>query len=270
MNILSINDNVGGVRYILDKLKVPITNYFRYESDNDANLVYDYNFVNDYANYDTVLISRLEKINKHNIPNIDLFIANLHCRYIDKLDPHIPRLFFELNPKHYIITNSYLNHKEFDNLFGSSFTLDSSLVSSQYRVRPYWTNFDVTEPNDRNLYIKDITHGSDDDEIGFITNNGNAYVPGGNATQTIVHTAENKARPITPSCRSTSQLKLRTSWDTWRYLSCIELERLQGLSDNFTLIPDLLTNKSTRIKLIGNEWQCDTLLYLLQSVLQYT
>ena len=42
--------------------------------------------------------------------------------------------------------------------FGGTY-INSALVSAQNRLRMYWTNFEVTQPDDKGILLKDIIEG---------------------------------------------------------------------------------------------------------------
>jgi len=131
--------------------------------------------------------------------------------------------------------------------FGGTY-INSALVSAQNRLRMYWTNFEVTQPDDKGVLLKDIIECGhvDRDKSYCIDAN---YHKGGNLDQYF-----NKSR---------RQLVFEDSTFTnFRKLTPLECERLQTLPGNWT---DCVSS-TQRYRQIGNGWTIDVIAHILGGV----
>ncbi len=124
--------------------------------------------------------------------------------------------------------------------------INSALLSAQNRQRYYWTNFEVTQPDDNGVLLKDIIESDfvDRDKSYCIDAN---YHKGGNLDQYF-----NKSR---------RQLVFKDStFSDFRKLTPLECERLQTFPDNWT---DCVSN-TQRYKSLGNAWTVDVIVHILK------
>lgn len=177
--------------------------------------------------------------------------------------------------------------------------INSALVSAQNRQRYYWTNFEVTQPDDKGIMLKDIIENDyvDRDKSYCIDAN---YHKGGNLDQyfnksrrqlvfkdgvvvratvqaNAEHTYNGKVPTITAAMGvGGGNVPLFTDAETaakykgkyidknerldYRKLTPIECERLQTLPDNWT---DCVSN-TQRYKALGNAWTVDVIVHILK------
>jgi len=168
MNVLSLFDGLSGARIALERANVNVTNYYASEIDKYAIQVSN-------ANYpDIIRLGDINNWQQWNLPNIDLLIGGSPCQSFSfagkQLNFDDPRgqLFFKYveilkhyKPKYFVLENVRMK-KEYQNIISNllevePIMINSSLLSSQNRVRLYWTNIpNIEQPKDKNIYLKDI------------------------------------------------------------------------------------------------------------------
>ncbi len=174
MIYLSVFDGMSCGRIAIDRLGLPITNYFASEIDKYAVKVAQ-------ANYpDTVHIGDVRGIRKEYLPKIDVLMGGSPCqgfsfagKQLNFNDPRsalffeFVRLLYELKPKYFLLENVRMK-KEYQDVISSYLgvepvMINSSLVSAQNRVRFYWTNIpNVSQPEDKGIVLADIVHENTD------------------------------------------------------------------------------------------------------------
>ncbi|MFK5975750.1 MAG: DNA (cytosine-5-)-methyltransferase [Sulfurovum sp.] len=151
MNILSLFDGISCARIALEKLNIPITNYYASEVDKYAIQVSK-------ENYPTIIhLGDVKEIKASDLPQIDLLIGGSPCQDLSnaqnglglkgeksRLFYEYIRLYKELKPKYFLLENV---KNKWGNLMSEMVGVDfielnSSLFSAQSRPRYYWTNID--------------------------------------------------------------------------------------------------------------------------------
>lgn len=177
MNVLSLFDGLSGGRIALDRAGIPVTNYYASEIDKHAQIV-------SHANYpDIIRLGTVTGWRNWDIETPDLIIAGSPCQGFSRagkmLNFNDPRssLFFtfldilnhyiDLNPNLEFMLENVSMKKEYINIITEMIgvcpiKIDSALVSGQRRTRYYWTNIkNVSQPDDRNILLKDILEDID-------------------------------------------------------------------------------------------------------------
>jgi len=167
MNILSLFDGISCGQQALKEIGAPIDNYFASEIDKYAiNVTMD-------MHPNTIQIGDVTKVNGTDLPNIDLLIGGSPCQGFSfagsglnfedersKLFFEFVRLLKECNPKYWLLENVNMKQDWQDvisDLLGvKPKPLNSKLTSAQNRLRLYWANFEIIEPEDKNLVIGDL------------------------------------------------------------------------------------------------------------------
>jgi DNA-cytosine methyltransferase len=184
INVLSLFDGMGCARIALDRKNVKVNKYYSSEIDKYAIKVTDNNYP------DMTQLGDITKCGEWNIPEkLDLVIAGFPCQSYSAAGNRLgledlrgQLLYYALGiigfyrPKYFILENvkGILNkkfipvidliYKELSS-YGYSVqhdVIDSSKVSAQTRKRVYFTNFEITQPIDKNIFLKDII------EDGFV------------------------------------------------------------------------------------------------------
>lgn len=202
MNVLSLFDGMSCGQMALRKAGIKYENYLASEVDKFAIQVSSENFP------DMIHLGDVTKIDYSMLPKVDLLIGGSPCQGFSfagkQLNFNDPRsaLFFEyvkalkiLNPKYFLLENVKMK-KEYQEVISEllgvqPIEINSSLVSAQNRKRLYWTNIpNVTQPDDRKIYLRDIIEGGAD-MVQLLRGRGNN--PGG------IRAEDGKSIPLTSS-----------------------------------------------------------------------
>jgi len=284
VNVLSLFDGISCGQIALERAKIDVENYYASEIDKYAIQVTQHNYPK------TIQLGDINNWREWELPKIDLILAGSPCTGFSNAgqglnfeDPQ-SKLFFvfvdilnhykEKNPNLYWLLENVKMKKEWSSrisdLLGTKFIeINSSLVSAQNRKRLYWTNIpNVTQPNDRHIYLKDIIIDRNDDllDIETPTSERLEYIKRrakNGWVKSIYNTINTEKVPcLTAVCYKTMKEYVYSDEYGLRFLSCIELERLQTVSDNYTSC----VSKSQRRKLLGNGWTVDVIKHILSFI----
>ena len=185
MNVLSLFDGMSCGQIALERLGIPVKNYFASEIKKSAINVTKFNYPNtihigdvhnvSYKDGYLIIGDKMKYVGK-----IDLLIGGSPCQdfsflkssYHKKegygLDGPKSKLFFEFdrlrkecNPTYFLLENVKMK-KESELILNeylgvTGLHINSRLVSAQNRQRIYWTNINnITKPIDKNILLKDI------------------------------------------------------------------------------------------------------------------
>ena len=280
MNVLSLFDGMSCGQIALNRTGIKYDNYFASEIDPYAIKVAKNNYPNIQELGDITLVEG------KNLSKIDLIIGGSPCQGFSfagkQLNFNDPRskLFFEYvrllnetNPKYFLLENVRMK-KEYQDVISSylgvqPIEIDSRLVSAQKRRRLYWTNIpNVVVPEDRKVFLKDILleRGNELLDIEIPTEARINYIKR-RASKGWVSGDWNtikteKAECITAVCYKTMKEYVYEDENGLRFLSCIELERLQTVPDNYTNV----VSKSQRRKMLGNGWTVDVIAHIMKNM----
>jgi DNA (cytosine-5)-methyltransferase 3A len=176
MNVFSCFDGASCGQLALKKLGIPITNYYASEIDKYAIQVTQANFPN------TIQLGDITIVDTSQLPKIDLMMGGSPCqgfsfagKQLNFEDPR-SKLFFDfirlrdkLKPKYVLLENVRMK-KESEDIISdymgcSPIRINSSLLSAQSRNRLYWFSelvddkyvpINVSQPQDKGIFIKDI------------------------------------------------------------------------------------------------------------------
>lgn len=166
--------------------------------------------------------------------------------------------------------------------------INSALVSAQSRKRYYWTNFAVTQPKEKNIFLKDILEENVDEKyfysekaISYLDRNkiNKRFSMFKDSDKSVCITANfQKSLPYNvfvdrekSNCilanygnmacvnYNKSQGQIVFQNNSVRKLTPLECERLQTLPENWT---DCLSD-TQRYKSIGNGWTIDVIVHIL-------
>lgn len=182
MNVLSLFDGMSCGRIALERLGIPVDNYYASEIDKYAIQVSQ-------ANYpDIIQVGDVTELDTSTLPKIDLIMGGSPCQGFSFAGKQLafddPRsaLFFEfvrcveeLKPKYFLLENVRMKKEYLDVISEymgvEPIMINSALVSAQNRVRYYWTNIPgIEQPEDRGMVLRDILE----------TNASNEYLAGEN------------------------------------------------------------------------------------------
>ena len=185
MNILSLFNGLGGLPLACDRAGIKIENCYYSEIDKYANKVMEKHYP------DAIALGDVTKWREWDIDwaSIDLVGAGFPCQawsvagqqlgdkdergmlfwttleIIAHVLKHNPKAKFLMeNVKMKKDFEQYITHHTEQALGRVEKTLiNSALVSAQNRQRYYWTNFEVTQPEDKGILLKDILEDGDNE-----------------------------------------------------------------------------------------------------------
>ena len=168
MNVLSLFDGMSCGRIALERLGIPVDNYYASEIDKYAIQVSQ-------ANYpDIIQVGDVTELDTSTLPKIDLIMGGSPCQGFSFAGKQLafddPRsaLFFEfvrcvkeLKPKYFLLENVRMKKEYLDVISEymgvEPIMINSALVSAQNRVRYYWTNIPgIKQPEQRGIVLRDI------------------------------------------------------------------------------------------------------------------
>lgn len=279
MNVLSLFDGMSCGQIALNKAGIEYENYFASEIDKFAIKVTQHNYP------DTKQIGDITKVKGEDLPKIDLIMGGSPCQSFSragdgsgfdgksKLFWEYVRILKEVKPKYFLLENVKMK-KEWQDIISEALgvepiNIDSRLISAQKRNRFYWTNIpNVKVPNDKNIFLKDIIIDRNDDllEVEIPTDTRIEYIKRRAKkgwVKNIFNTIDTeKAECITAVCYKTMKEYVYKDEHGLRFLSCVELERLQTVPDNYT---DCVS-KSQRRKMLGNGWTVDVITHIFKNL----
>jgi DNA (cytosine-5)-methyltransferase 3A len=283
MNVLSLFDGISCARVALGN---KVNKYYASEIDKNAISVAQRNFP------DTIQLGDVKNIKSIPVP-IDLLIGGSPCTDLSigkkerkGLEGNHSKLFWEyvrlknlLNPKWFILENvASMPTKDRDiiskTLAVEPILLDASLVSAQCRKRLFWTNIpNIPALVDREITIADILETEYDpkkDCIARIVNrrlkdgkrhDGDHSIP---QTRVIELRKDRKTGTLTSVQKDNVVVRKEGESTSFRPLSPIECERLQGLPDNYTAG----VCKTARYKAIGNAFHTEIIKHIINQIPQ--
>lgn len=267
MNVLSLFDGISCGQIALERAEIQVDNYFASEIDKHAIKVTQHNYP------DTIQLGDVTKWREWKLPRIDLLIGGSPCQGFSfagkQLNFNDPRskLFFEFvdvlnhyKPKHFLLENVVMKKKWKDiislYLDVISIRINSILVTPQHRERLYWTNISFDMIERKFIYLKDIIDVNDRNHLSdeYITKKKNQKRYGNHFG--TINTKISNCIVAMGKC----DVMLLT--DLRRYLTPLECERLQTISDYYTSC----VSDSSRYKLIGNAWTVDIIAMIFRGI----
>lgn len=293
MNILSCFDGISCGQVALQRVGIPIDNYFASEIDPYAIKVTMKNFPN------TKQLGDITTINSKQLPKIDLLFGGSPCQGFSfagkQLNFNDPRskLFFEYvslltesQPKYFLLENVAMK-KESEDIITKymgvkPILINSNLFSAQNRKRLYWTNIPIDPLPNSDLCIKDILESKVDDKYYVTETFAKTFVPNTNnplkgrlnyatgKSSQLCHVMDQNGKAACCSAGSNGRDTYiqeniyypNTNTKRIRKLTPIEWERLQTLPDNYS---DGISD-SRRYHAIGNSWTVDVISHIFKGI----
>ena len=202
MNVLSLFDGMSCGQIALEKLGIPVKNYFAAEIDKYAIQVAKSNYpdmihLGDVKNIKTSGTHLMDEFDCGH--KIDLLIGGSPCQGFSfagkqlNFDDPRSQLFFEyvrllkaLKPKYFLMENVKMKKESMDiiteYLGVEPIEINSNLVSAQNRKRLYWTNIPMNGlPKDKGIMLKDILEPVEQiDDVYYYSDKSIAYMERGN------------------------------------------------------------------------------------------
>lgn len=287
-------------RVALERANINVTKYYASEIDKYAIQVSQNNYP------DIIRLGDINNWENWDVPwsDIDLILAGSPCQGFSfagkqlAFDDKRSALFFRfaeilahvqsLNPNVSFLLENVRMKKEYESVITSIVGVDpvminSALVSAQNRKRLYWCNWDIEQPADKKILLKDILQNLPDCPIGVRVRNkskcirvGGLNSPLGNKQewdspyQIISKNGDLKLNQDKSGCLTAGAHSggnhsdmdiIHTPLSTRRY-SNVECERLQTLPDNYTAG----VSNTQRYKMLGNGWTVDVIAHVLRSM----
>jgi len=294
MNILSLFDGISGARIALEKLNIPITNYYASEIDKYAIKVSKENYP------DIIHLGDIRDIKASDLPPIDLLIGGSPCQDLSnaqkglglkgeksRLFYEFVRLYKELNPKYFLLENV---KNRWGNLMSEIIGVDfveinSSLFSAQSRPRYYWTNiaFPPLPISHHQEVLKDIIESNVDEKYYFNKKGLDEFVEQNltfdktptkdgiiklfDVPKDIINDNERQRRIYSLNSKSPTLLARADTTKIVdngrvRKITPLESERLQNIPDNYTAS----CSDTQRYKMIGNGFNINTIVHILKGL----
>jgi len=286
MNVLSLFDGMSCGQIALERAGIAVDNYFASEIDKYAMKVTKANYPN------TKHVGSVLDVKGDDLPEIDLLIGGSPCQGFSfagkQLNFDDPRsaLFFEFvrlleetKPKYFLLENVKMKKEHQDiiseHLGVEPICINSSLVSAQNRVRYYWTNISVQQPEDTGKLLSDVTGVQDiplDIEGLLLSRTIKTKQKFTDESSTLRRMLSNLASPSQKSkCLTATMYKGMAAngmtnifdGDIVRQLTPIECERLQTVDDGYT---DHVSN-TQRYKMLGNGWTVEVISHILKNLM---
>ena len=171
MNVLSLFDGSSCGQVALERCGIKVDNYFASEIDKWGIKITQKNYPN------TIQVGDVRFVSARVVPDIDLILAGSPCQGFSfsgkglAFDDPRSALFFEFvrileecrryNPNVKFLLENVRMKQEYQDIISSYLkvepvAINSSLVSPQNRYRLYWCNWDITQPEDKKLVLRDI------------------------------------------------------------------------------------------------------------------
>jgi len=281
INVLSLFDGMSCGQIALNKIGISNYNYFASEIKEDGIKVTQENFPN------TIQVGDVTKLNKDNLPKIDLLIGGSPCQDFSmankekkglvgeksKLFFEYLRILKEVKPKYFLLENVKMSKDNQDiiskYLGVNPIFIDSKIVSGVMRKRLYWTNIPlVGELDDKGIKFQDILDsGYTNKEKGLClleslsrplknpVKIARRYVKFGfwsvifKDKETYIKLKEN--------------FELATEEDV-RYMNRNEMERAQTVPENYTSCVSV----NNAAGLLGDGWTVDVIAHLFKGLLK--
>lgn len=281
INVLSLFDGMSCGQIALDRLGIPVENYFASEVDKWAIQITQKNYP------DTIQLGDVIRWQDWHLPKIDLLLGGSPCQGFSiagkRLNWDDPRslLFFKYvdclrwyKPKYFLFENVARMKKEVQDAISFELgvepvRINSNLVSAQNRDRLYWTNIpNIMQPKDKEIYWKDVYEENAD--CFYYTDKSFAWINKSSKRRKRYY--EYKLNDeINMQMLEKSHYKGYSNQRCFgirdmrgvRYISPIECERLQTIDDNYT---EGVSN-TQRYKMLGNGWTVDVIYHILRKAM---
>ena len=292
MKVVALFDGIGTGLQALKNLGIKVDEYHCFEIEKYALQVSKSNHP------EMIHHGDLTQFDFSQFSDVDLLMGGSPCQGFSfagkglAFDDPRSKLFFEyvkirdmIKPKHFFLENVQMKQEYLNimtNYMGvTPITINSSLVSAQKRPRNYWCSSDISLPKNTNVHIKDILEDTTLSNPAFIVGrriNSEGKREDKDKSIPLVQCLEVRQGTDKTGCLTTIQkdnvvtnLPVGRHYDVfkryakgvdWRYLTPIELERLQTFPDNYTAV----VSDSQRKRLLGKCWTVKVIEHIIHSL----
>ena len=213
MRVLSLFDGISCGRLALERAGIPVEVYYASEIDKYAIKVSEKNYP------DIIRLGDVREIDfSRFIGKIDLIIGGSPCQDLSiakknrqGLEGEKSGLFWKfveavktIKPKYFMLENVASMSKEnkqiiTDTLGIEPILINSALVSAQQRKRLYWCNWEVDQPEDKGIVLKDVLetgHAWSEKSVCITANYNGAHFPHDYLFHQRQMVAENVEKPL--------------------------------------------------------------------------
>ena len=286
LTVLSLFDGISGGQIALERAGYKVKKYYASEVDKYAIQITQKNYPN------TIQLGDVTKWKEWDIDwkSIDLLIGGSPCQDLTfagkmkGLGGERSSLFYcyrdilnhikEVNPNILFLLENVKTKQDTLDIISNEVgvtpvRINSNLVSAQNRDRFYWTNINegkIPQPNDKNLYLKDIVIDEMDNQFPLSKQHYDAFMKSYPNWKPCL--LDNKSKPLLatyykqpPHC---PYIPSKASESGYRRLTPIECEKLQTLPENYTEG----VSTTQRYKSIGNGWTIDVIVHIFNQIEQ--
>ena len=282
MIVLSLFDGMACGYEALKRAGIKVTKYYASEIDKHAIKIAMKNHP------DIIQLGDVKNWHDWDIEKPDLIMGGSPCQGFSfagnqlAFDDPRSRLFFDMmniinyhDPKYRLLENTPMKQQFIDVITKcmgvEPVKINSALVSAQNRVRLYWCNWEVNQPEDRKIFLEDVLKDCPIPSIGKpqlihskkAIDYMNRKVKGGRNHWDFKHHSNirnEKSSAVVANFLKGVPYNVLKDWSVIRKFHPIECERLQTLPDNYT---EGVSN-TQRYKMIGNGWNVETIAHIFE------
>lgn len=293
MKVLSLFDGISCGRVALERVGITPGVYYASEIEKSAIKISKANYPEIIQLGDVVNVRKLAEAGAFG--QIDLLIGGSPCQGFSNaglqaaFDDPRSALFFEfvkiknaLKPKFFMLENVNMR-KEWRNVISKHMCVEPVFINSAdfsagNRRRWYWSNIPISGWAPVEKTLKDVVEHKmfiiDKNLISFTDDfyGSSKGVRSRRYVREGLRNLDEKAHGLTKqnavnatATGGTALAYFNGEKITWRSLTVVECERLQGLPDNYTNVEKI--GKGARGNAIGNGWQIDTVAHIFGGLL---
>lgn len=304
MKVLSLFDGISCGRVALERAGIEIEKYYASEIDDYAMAITQFNYP------DTIQLGDITQLTEKQLDNlgdIDIVIGGSPCQDLSNykydrgevtglngeksgLFYHYVRVLKHVKPKYFLLENVASMENKWKDMISEilgvqPMMINSALVCAAERKRYYWMNWNVEQPNDKGILLKDIVFESSDvpekyyyTKYPLVIHEGDVKVKAtielnGHRQAKEVYGLNHKCNTLLCDGNGGNLVKKIYQDGRCRKLMPIEYERLQTLPDNYTAKgkmgdKEVNISDSRRYSAIGNGWTVDVIAHLFKSLFE--
>ena len=295
MTVLSLFDGLSCGQLALKKAGIVVDKYYASEIEKAPIAMTMHNFPN------TIQLGDVTKVRyengilysengEFNVGKIDIVFGGSPCQSLSNAGKgagfsgksglffEFLRILEEVKPQYFLLENVKMKKEWRDeitnNMKVEPILIDSALLTAQHRERYYWTNIpNLSQPVDKQIFIKDILEPSVDEKFYLSEKKVNLILSGVKYGQSQVVCDVNKKTFTLMAGMGTGGGNEPRFYDPvtnrLRRVTPLECDRLQGVDDNYTLVPynGKPMSNCHRYKALGNGWTVDVIAHIFKGMI---
>lgn len=302
MKVLSLFDGISCGHIALERASIEVEKYYASEIDKYAIAITQYNYP------DTIQLGDITQLSEKQLDEldgIDIVIGGSPCQDLSNykydrgevtglngnksgLFYHYVRIIKYVKPKLFLLENVASMETKWKDMISEILgvqpvMINSSLIGAAERKRYYWMNWNVEQPKDKCVFLKDIVFESNDvpekywyTKYPLVVHDGDVKVKAtiqlnGHRQAKEVYGLNHKCNTLMCDGNGGNLVKKIYQDNKCRKLMPIEYERLQTLPDNYTAKglmngKEIKISDSRRYSAIGNGWTVDVIAHILKGI----